>query len=162
MGLTSRFLSLFSILTAVMLTVASLTAEWVFEACMVTDASGNRISLFEAQRKGERLTREVQATLERVETKGKIADMVMSGEMSLIEGAAWFRSLSREPHAWHALVCPPPGPKEGEGWCRLLVDWIDTRTRYDRTASEADAVRQCLESELQTHLDRDGCIELPD
>ncbi len=162
MGLASRFLSLFSILSAVLLTVASLTAEWVFEACMVTDASGSRISVFEAQRKGERLTREVHAALDRVETKGKIADMVVSGEMSLIEGAAWFRSLSRESHAWHALVCPLPGPKDGEGWCRLVVDWIDTRLRFDRTASQADAVRHCLESELQEILDRDGGIELPD
>jgi hypothetical protein len=162
MSLISRFLGAFLLTAAVLVTVASLSAEWIFEACMVTDSSGNRVSLFEAHRKGEQLTRQAQAALERMNKKEKIAEMVISGEMSLIEGAAWFRAFHREPHAWHVPTCPPPGPKEGEGWCRVVVDWIDTYVRFHQSPSQAEAIRDRLEAELQTHLDHNGVIELPE
>jgi hypothetical protein len=156
----SRLLSGFFVIVAVLLTVASLSADWVLEAWTVTDSTGNRISLLEAHRQGERLTREVHAVQERTSAKERISDMVADGQMSLIEAAAWFRALHQEPKAWNALH-PRPGRGEGEGWCRMVVDWVEMRTRFERSPSQADALRDRLEAELCEHLEREGVVELP-
>lgn len=162
MSLISRMLSGFFVVSALLLTLASLSAEWVFEACTVTDSTGRRISLLDAHRQGEQLTRELQATLERTNTKEKIADMVIGDEMSLIEAAAWFRSLHDKRTSWDYLLRPGSGQNEGEGWCRIAIDYVDNKVRFEQSPSRADALRQRLEAELKEHLDCHGGVELPD
>jgi hypothetical protein len=162
MSLLTRLLGGFCVGSALLLTFATLSAEWVFEACTVTDSFGQRISLLEAHRRGERLTREVQATLERIGTKERIAEMVASGEMTLIEAAAWFRALHREPQTGNILICPRPGKDDGKAWCRGVIDYVETKTRFEQSASQADVVRQRLLAELQEQLDGRSNIELPD
>lgn len=162
MSLMSRMLSGFFVVSALLLTLASLSAEWVFEACTVTDSTGQRFSLLDAHRQGEQLTRELQATMERTNTKEKIADMVAGGEMSLIEAAAWFRSLHEKRTSWDNLLRPSPGQDEGEGWCRIAIDYVDNKVRFEKSPSRADALRQRLEAELQEHIDCHGVVALSD
>lgn len=162
MSLSSRLLSGLLGGTALLLTFASLSAEWMIEACMVTDSTGQRISLLEAHRKGQRLTREVQEALERGRTKDRIADMTVSGEMSLLEAAAWFRSLHQDPRSWNDFAHPRPGEHEGKAWCLAVIDYVEAKTRYEQSASQAEVVQQRLQAELQAQLDGRADVELPD
>lgn len=162
MSLLSRVLSGFFVASAVLLTIASLSAEWVFDACTITDSCGNRISLLDAHRRGERLTRELQATMERIGVKEKIVSMVAEDEMSLIEAAAWFRSLHENGGSQLNALCRMPGQSEGEGWCREVIAYTENKVFYEKSPDRANALRQRLEAELQELLDCRGGVVLPD
>lgn len=162
MGLSSRLLTGFFVGSALLLTFASLSAEWVLEATTVTDVTGQRISLWEAYRQGQRLSRAVQETRERTAAKERIADMVAGNEITLIEAAAWFRALHRTPHSWNNIICPPPGKQEGKEWCHKVITYVEMKTRSEQSASQAEFVRQRLQADLQEQLERHGTIELPD
>ena len=162
MNLMSRVLSGFFVASALLLTIASLSAEWVFDACTITDSCGNRISLLDAHRQGERLTLELQATMERIAVKEQIAGMVAEDEMSLIEAAAWFRSLHEKHGSQVNVLCHKAGQSEGEGWCREVIAYAENKARYEKSPSRAEALRQRLEAELQELLDCRGGVVLPD
>jgi hypothetical protein len=162
MGLSSRLLTGFLIGSALLLTFASLSAEWVLEASTVTDSTGQRISLWEAYRQGQRLSRAVQETKERTAAKERIADMVAGNEITLIEAAAWFRALHRTPDSWNNIMCPRPGEQEGKEWCCLVITYVEMKTRNEQSVSQAEFVKQRLQADLQEQLDRHGNIELPE
>jgi hypothetical protein len=162
MNLMSRVLSGFFVASALLLTIASLSAEWVFDACTITDSCGNRISLLDAHRRGERLTCELQATMERIAVKEQIVGMVAEDEMGLIEAAAWFRSLHEKHGSPTNALCHKPGQSEGEGWCREVIAYAENKVRYEKSPSRADTLRQRLEAELQELLDCRGGVVLPD
>lgn len=162
MNFLSRVLSGFFVASALFLTIASLSAEWVFDACTITDSCGNRISLLDAHRRGERLNLELQATLERIAVKEQIAGMVAEDEMSLIEAAAWFRSLHEKHGAKVNMLCHNPSLSAGENWCREVIAYAENKVLYQKSPSRADAIKQRLEAELQEILDCGGGVVLPD
>lgn len=152
----SRLLRGLFVLFALLLTFASLCVDWLLEIGTVTDRYGNAVSLLESRRKGEQLTREAQAALERIRVKERIAEALLNDEMTLLEAAACFRSLHEDPRTWHHPFRPRPQRDDREGWCREVIAWIETKVRVEQSPSQADAVRQWLEAELQEQL---GCYD---
>lgn len=157
----SRLLSGFLLFGALLLGLASLSAEWLVEQCAPLDRFGNRISLLEEQRKGERLSRELHETLERIRTKETIIAELASGEMSLFEAAAWFRALYEDVGTWPNPCRPLPAYDEGEGWCRAVIAYAEIHLQDKQSPSQAGTVRQRLEAVLQEQLERHGAVKLP-
>ncbi|HTU20863.1 MAG TPA: hypothetical protein VMG10_22615 [Gemmataceae bacterium] len=162
MNALSRLLSGFLVFTAALLIVISLSVDWLLEQYAPVDSFGNRISLFEAQRKSEQLSREIAASMERIRTKETVVGAVINGEMSLFEAAACFRSLHEDIRTWHDPLYPRPELDDGEKWCRQVINWVATRSRRGPTASQAMAAHQRLEEELREEMQRHGWVKLPD
>lgn len=162
MVLTSRLLSSLTVLIALLLTFASLPSESLLDLWYTTDQFGNRISLLEAQRRGEQLSREVQATVARLAIKDRIAEALRSDKMTLIEAAACFRSLYEDPKSWHHPHRPCPSHDDGESWCREVIEWVYRSVRIEQSPDRASTMRQRLEEELQEELEYNGVVTLPD
>jgi len=160
--LVSRLLSSLVVFTALLLTVSSLSAEWLFEQCTITDQSGNRVTLLDLERKGEQITRDVQTSIEHLQAKEMAADALFRGEITLLDAAVLFRSLYEDPKSWHFPQRSRPGRDDGEGWCRVAIEWTETRIRDEQSSRQADALRQRLEAELQQHLAYYGTVKLPE
>jgi hypothetical protein len=157
----SRSLLGLFILGIPLLGVASLSPEWLIDVCAPT-FHGERVSLFEERRRDEQLARERQAVTERLHIKGMVLEELLSGELTLFEAAAEFRSLDEAPRAWHNLDYPRPGHDDGERWCRLVIDWAEVDVRFSYSPTRADVVCRRLERELREHLQRHGTVKLPD
>ena len=162
MNVMSRLLSGFFVCSALLLTLTSLSVDWLIEVYAPIDQSGNYFSLFEAQRKSEQLTREIAISLERIRSKEKVVDALLNGEMTLFEAAASFRSLHQDARTWYDPRCAPPAFDDGESWCRQVINWAELQLRHGHSASLAIAERECLEAELQEEMDCDGKVSLPD
>jgi hypothetical protein len=162
MNFMGRMLSAFFICLAMLFTLTSLSAEWLFELGTVTDQFGNRVSLLDLERKGEQIANETQTSLERVLSKERVAESLTTGELTLVEAAALFRSMYDDPKAWHHPQRRRPGREDGEAWCREVIEWTVTKVRIDQSPSQADAVRQRLEMELQEQQTYHGTVRLPD
>jgi hypothetical protein len=157
----SRTLPGLFILAILLLVFASMSAKRLVEVCAPT-YFGERLSLFETLREGEQLLRETQATAERIRIKGMVLEALTSGELTLFEAAAWFRSLHEEPQSWHNPDYPRPGHDDGERWCRVVIAWTEKHVRYSYSPGRADVVCRGLERELREHLQCHGTVKLPD
>lgn len=157
-GLFSNFL----IWTTLVLTCASLSAEWLMEPGVLTDRIDDCIALVKAQHKGEQLMRETESTLKRLHVKMEIAEALKKGEMTLIDAAAYLCSLYEDPRAWRNPNYPRPERHDGEGWCREAIDWTERYMTADHSPNQAKSVRRRLEAELQEQLNRHGTVTLPD
>jgi hypothetical protein len=162
MNLMNCMLSGLFVLTALLLTFFSLSAEWLLELYTPTDPFGNCISLLESQRQGEQLSHETQLVVERIHLKDAAVEKLLRGEMTLIEAAAWFRSLHDDTRTWRHPFYPRPEHDDGESWCREVINWAETKMHAEHWASHADAMRQRLEAELQEQLECYGTVILPD
>lgn len=162
MNFMSRMLSGFFVVTCLLLTFTSLSAEWLFELGPMTDRFGNRISLLELQRKDEQMSRELHMSIEHLRYKDTVAEALHRGKITLIDAAAMFRSLYEDPKAWHHPRRPRPGREDGEIWCREVIDWTETKVRLEQSPCHADALRRSLEAELQQQLTYHGTVKLPD
>ena len=162
MKFMSRLLSSLSVLTALLLTLTSLPPEWLSDLCSPTDQFGNRISLYEAQRAAEQLSRETEATVARLTVKDRVAEALTSGKMTLFEAAVCFRSLYEDPRSWHHPHRPRPEHEDGESLCREAIDWTETSVRLMQSPDRADTLRQRLEAELQEQLECYGLVTLPE
>jgi hypothetical protein len=162
MTVLSRLLSGFFLLAALLLTLASLSADWLFEACSPVDQFGRRISLFEAQRKSEELSDEVRSAEERMDAKETATEALLSGKMSLFEAASCFRSLHADPRSWHHPHSLRPLYDDGEAWCREAIDWAETKVRIEQSIGQAKALRKRLEAELREHREYHGTVILPE
>ncbi len=87
--------------------------------------------------------------LARVAAKQRVVEQVITGRLTLIEGAARFRALGR------GLL---PAAEDGEAVCRAVISWADLALR-DRP-EQAAAVAERLEGELRRHLERFGAVDL--
>jgi hypothetical protein len=162
MNLASRVLISFFVLIAVLLTCTSLSRERLFDLCTYTDQFGNRISLFEVLRNSEQLNREVRSTIEFTCSKGQIVEDLLSGERTLIETAIRFRALYEDARNWHDPDRPRPAPEDGESWCREVIEWAVAKTWHEQSPSQAEALRQRLEEELQDYLEYRSVATLAD
>ncbi len=162
MDLMSRALSFFFVLTLVLLTCTSLSAEWLFELGTITDRFGNRVSLSDLERKDEQISRELRRTIEHLCAKDAIAEALYRGELSLIDAAVLFRSLHEDRRSWHDPQRPRPRLDDGAAWCREVIDWTAMKIDIEHSSCQADAVRQSLEAELQAHLADHGSVKLTD
>jgi hypothetical protein len=162
MTLTNRLFSSLVVLTALSLTFFSLSAEWLFELYPITDQSGNRVTLFDLYRKGDQITREVQISIEHTHSKEMAADALFRRETTLLDAAVLFRSLYEDPKSWHDPQRSRPRRDDGEGWCRFVIEWTDMKIRDEQSPTQADALRQRLEAELQRHLACQGTVKLPE
>jgi len=158
----SRTLSGLFLLAVLLLSFASLPAEWMVELCSPTNGVGERISLFKERERGVRLSRELQVEAERTHSKAMIVETLLSGEMTLFEAATQFRSLYEEPQAWQYPNCARPRHDEGERWCQVVIDWAEKNVPARHSPARADALRRRLEQELYEHRKRHGTVKLPD
>jgi hypothetical protein len=162
MNLINRLLDNFLLWTALVLTCASLAADWLLEPGALTDSIDVCIALVKAQHKGEQLTRDSESVLKRLHVKMGIAEALKNGEMTLIEAAVYLCSLYEDPRSWRNPNYPRPERDDGEGWCREAIDWTERYMAADHSPSEAETVRRRLEAELQEQLDRHGTVTLPE
>jgi hypothetical protein len=92
----------------------------------------------------------------------EIAQEVAAGRMTLLEGAAHFRQLSRAKadFNWSAFRLAYPGISDEERHCRQVIAFV--ARVLDADPLEVEQVIACLEAELEAHRDRDGLIHLPE
>jgi hypothetical protein len=162
MSLITRALAGLCVVTAPLLTFAGVSAEWLYEQCTIADRFGNRISLFELQRRNEQMSRKLQVSIEHFHSKDTVAEALYRDQISLVEAAARFCSLYDDPKSWHHPHHPRPGRDDGETWCREVIDWMETKVRIEESSCRANAVRQRLEAELQQQLTYHGSVKLPE
>lgn len=161
MNVMSRLLSGLFVFAALLLTLTSLSVDWLIELYSPTDRFGNRISIIENQRKSEQLSHEIALSMQRIRAKENATRAVINGQTTLIEAASLFRSLHEDPRTWHDPLHPRPEFDDGESWCRHVILWVDTRLQREAPSSQGAAVRQRLKAELQKELQRHGRVTLP-
>jgi len=158
MNIISQMLNSFFVLLALLLTCVSLLTAWLLESGVLTDC----IKLLEAQHRGEQLVYESRQAVQRVCIKGKIAEMLRDGELRLVEAAAYFRLLHKDPKSWHDPLHPRPDFQDGESWCREVIRWTERYLCAESSSSQASALRRRLEAELQEQLEGHGTVKLPE
>jgi|SRR5579884_801358 len=161
MNLIGQLLRSFIILTVLLLTLSSLSANWLFEQDSRTDWLNDCLIILEAQRKAEQELREREMALNRLCVKAKAAEALTKGEMKLIDAAAVFRYLHEDPKSWHARDRPLPGSQDAEAWCHEAMEWTERYMRLDRSPSASHAFRQRFEQELQEVRKRHIAVKLP-
>ena len=101
------------------------------------------------------------ALLRRVGAKEGLAGKVMDGQMTMLQAAALYRGLDEGPPTfpWEAFRHAYPATCDEESHCREVIAFVRAAlaVRGDQEGTLAD----CLEAELQEHLDR-GDLRLPD
>jgi hypothetical protein len=162
MNLMGRVFNGFLVLSALLFAVSSIPAEQLSELCALADRSGRLKPLREVWRQREKLFRMRRSIAERECCKQKIAEALNSGQLSLIEAAAYFRSLYEDPDSWPNPRRPRPQHDDGESWCREVIDWMEKDPFSERSSGEAGALHQRLEEELQEQLDCNGFVILPE
>lgn len=162
MNVTSRMLGSIGVLTALILTSISLPADWLVKLGLRIGQFDEIQSLLEAQQKGEKLMSEARFSYERVFAKGRIAEALYNREMTLLEAAACFRELHEDLRSWHHPLRPRPQHRDGEAWCHEVIEWSENYISDDLSPSQAELLRQRLETELQIHLISHNSVTLPD
>jgi WD40 repeat protein len=96
----------------------------------------------------------------RIEAKYRLAREVIEGRLTLLEAAARFRDLDREPppFAWDAFRATCPGASDDELHCREVICFVCAEQR-GRPRTDAGIVAR-LEAELDERLGR-GDLHLP-
>jgi hypothetical protein len=93
-------------------------------------------------------------TLRRMEEKPALARSLAGGRLTLLEAAARFRDLDRGASDFNVeeFRHTYPGASDDERHCREAIAWVREEVLPD--APQAEAIAQCLEAELQYHIDR--------
>src|SRR5262249_12037999 len=93
--------------------------------------------------------------------KHQIVQEVIAGQMTLLEAAAHFRALDRQPPAfdWEAFRFSYPGPSEEERHCQEVTTYVANQLVDDPCLAET--LRERLKGELAEHL-RHGTLALPE
>jgi hypothetical protein len=94
--------------------------------------------------------------------KAHVVREVLAGRMTLLEGAADFRTVNSDPPDFPGtLPSNIPGRTENERYCRLVLERVK-RASQDLAPSHADEILRQLEKELETHLaEHGGVVILP-
>jgi hypothetical protein len=151
-----------AVFVAVLVGFSALSRAWLKDSFPPTDPLDGAVAEPEEQPKSEQISSGVQVLMERGRVKDRVVGELLAGKITLLEAAAWFRSLYEEPGSWPNPRSPRPRRDEGERWCRLVIDWAVAKTAHDKSAREARAARQRLEDELQEHLHYQRTVVLPD
>jgi hypothetical protein len=142
------------VLLAAVLASASLCVHCVRDLSVRRDTGGAAINLVWEYERTMELERRYGGTPTRMERKEKIAAAVLAGEMTLREAAAAF---ARAEEIGAPRDRPPlAGASEQERLCRAVIEWVVVKVRFERSAAEADAVRQRLEAQLHELLAGQG------
>lgn len=152
MNLVSRMLRGVLVFTALFLTCITLSGDWLFEGGSLNDRLKDCMTLLEARSKNEQLEGEADSTFKRIEVKSRIAEALRKGEMTLIDAAAYFRALHDDPRSWRYPNRPRPEQTDGEGWCRLVIEWTVRNSSNEQAPSQTEALHERLETELQKLL----------
>jgi hypothetical protein len=160
MSLISRSFSSFVLLSALLSSFLCLAADKLIDLGIVTDQFGNRVSLLDLERTGDRMACETQSSLARCRSKDKIADSLIHGDLPLLEAAALYRSLYDDPRSWRHPQRPRPGHEDGETWCREVIEWTVTKVYMEKSPSEAKTLQRRLQAELQDLLNSHSTLEL--
>lgn len=158
----SRLFNGLFVLASLLLASTNLPAEWLLELCPLPNDYGECTSLLETQLHTEQMARLAQSSMERVYCKEKVAEALTSGKMSLLEAAACFRTLHEDPNSWRNPFSPRLEYNDGEGWCREVIQWTETRTRLMQSPYQADLLRDRLEAELQEQMEHCRSVKLPE
>jgi hypothetical protein len=162
MNLVSRLLSGLFMLTALLLVVASFSADRLLRMCIPVDQYGNVLSLLELQRQGQELTRKFESFSQRFRAKQRVMKMLIARDMTLSDAAIEFRSINENAPTWYHPFRQRPKYDDGVGWCREVIEWTMNQVRVEESPHETEALRQRLETELQEHMDKYGNVALPD
>lgn len=162
MNVTGRALNGFFFLTALLLMFTNLPAEQLSELCALTDSKGDRITLREARRKADYLTRVTRAINERECCKLKIAEALSNGQLPLVDAAACYRSLYEESDSWSNLNRSCPQHDDGESWCREVIEWAERDALFDQLSDRSDDLCRRLKEELKEQLECNGAVVLPE
>lgn len=110
----------------------------------------------------EEPTEQSAVIMRRVAAKNRVIDQLIAGEMTLVEAAAWFRYLNENPSRYRHDYRDWPGDSDEEKACRQVLSWAEVRVLSQaESKSQAAAMVQRLEDELEQTLRREGRVELP-
>jgi WD40 repeat protein len=111
-------------------------------------------------RRGRQNDEQCRAIRRRIEAKNRLAAEVIDGRLTLLEAAARFRDLDREPPPFDrdAFRCSYPGASDDELLCREVIFFVRVEQRR-RPGTDAGIVAR-LEAELNERLGR-GNLRLP-
>jgi hypothetical protein len=107
-----------------------------------------------------------QAVLEevdrRIETRARVIEDVKAGRLSLLQAAARFRELGRQPPevSLELLRLYYPAKSDGECYCRYVIHGVATSVQEQ--GSPGETILERLEAELQELLRWDGTVRLPE
>jgi hypothetical protein len=129
---------------------AHLAGAWGTVPAAAPEEAVRRLS--EELRRREDLERRGQAVKTCNECKGRVADLVVAGEMTLLEAAHEFGRLHEASGSSLAgLRVQYPGAGDDEVLCRHVITRV--HSQLSRRPAERAAVRARLEEELQRYLD---------
>jgi hypothetical protein len=113
------------------------------------------------------LEQKLQAILCRNKRKHRLAEAVLAGRVTLLDGAAYFRALDHQPPEfnWSHFRDRWPGDSDDERHCHEVIHWVYLAL-LNSDRCQAEAVRARLSTELSDHLRRGplrlrGVSELP-
>jgi hypothetical protein len=111
--------------------------------------------------RGRKLVEAWQGVKRRIAEKERLAREVAEGRLGLLEAAARFRDLDRQPPEfhWEAFRRTVPGASDEERHCREVIGFV-RGLLLDQPGADA-AVPYRLEAELRARLDR-GDLSLPE
>jgi hypothetical protein len=105
---------------------------------------------------------ECQIVIRRIAGKQRVVERLLEGELSLLEAAATFRSLSDNPPEF---PCPfrlgTPGRSDGEKACQHLIRWLESYLLSRITRSQATEIVCRYQAELDALLVENEEITLP-
>jgi hypothetical protein len=106
------------------------------------------------------VTEEVRLAQMRISGRDAVADLLLDGELTLPEAAAWFRQINDStPEAGRNFRLGWPGASDGEKACRQVISWVHTRALGRHGRSQADAVAAWLQRELDEMLALEEFVE---
>jgi hypothetical protein len=109
----------------------------------------------ETQRRAEMARRNL-ILIRRHAAKEKVVKAVLEGRMSLLQAARLFQDLDENPadcrNDYRSFF---PGRSDGEKLCRQVLEWTQSQM-VDAPPSQAAAVLERLQAELQENMDRNG------
>jgi hypothetical protein len=105
---------------------------------------------------------EVRLAQARITARNEVADLLLDGELTLLEAAAFFRQINDfAPEARLPFRSIWPGASDGEKACRQVISWVHTRALDRHGLSQADVAAGWLGRELDEMLAQGDLVELP-
>lgn len=101
---------------------------------------------------------QLQALKERIAKKQQIAEDLIAGRLTVPEAASRLAGLPLPPAFWRVISEPDPNATTQECLCRHI---IDVALDLVDDSSQADALKQRFEREVQQARDEHGDIVLP-
>jgi hypothetical protein len=102
-------------------------------------------------------------SLKRIHTKARVIELLVDGEMPLLEAAAWFRYVNDNPPDFPSeFRSLHHGQTDGEKACRQVIQWLQYYLPSRMPRSQATLIACQYQAELDRILDeKEGMVALP-